>query len=964
MHLLNKFILVYILLLLLSPIGHIPHSGFKTAHTSYILARNSILSTQNISQNTTIGSNLTRSDYRISGNLNIKRNYTLTIINTVVLFTFPSENYSCLSDNGTLILYNSEITMSQTSSLKNSLSIIVKGTPKSQSRMVMNNSSILINGTLNAENSMFYAKDSVISSMGAGSNAGTEFQNSTVLFYNSTLAGEKRQTPTSEFKSGDLYGPDSWFSNIGDVPLHGTLTSSGKTLVNRIDISLTYGGYTYGNASYMLFNVSGATVYRYTLESTGYPFNETTVNFSVNLSGSLPDSDSLINGGDFTSFFTLVPYKTNTTLFNISVSLLSNDTISLFGKQFFGPLMINSTTYAVKSGFKLDYDRGYLIGNELNPAKNAFFLENGSTLFSVGSYAFDTGTSTSSSPFEISGSSATIYSLQTMNDISMEGRLNGTTNTVTADGLNSKMNIYVNQENQAILSALSGFGLEYSNVSHNGVATIPLLQDVINQTSSNYIGNYIDTVDAQESYFSENASTIFLQNSTPVNVRVNVPELFGILEYHNATYGSTLNITSSVSSFYSPSRNVTLYVNATNGDQSENLEEFKENLSSNQTELFTRKINTTSLLNPGEYLLTLSFSGVRYVYNSQNTLSSHNLMVYSNVDLSMSYNYSMSNANSVVLNVTILNSGIQPANESVFKVSFYDGTALIGENSKKINVGPEENISVMVNFASKYPMTNATMTIITSSTVDPYNTSGQVDQASFNWSAPITSQYYYVTVQRYGIPQNTIWSIISNNTVYQTIEPYLVIKVHSGYNSLKIDNISGYHPEKDILSINVSSNLTVNVTYLETYYSVVFRFTGTIPASGVAIQLDNHTYVTRNITFSSMAPDGVYRYSVTTASGYALKKSNGTFSVDNRNITITVQISKIVKPGGKDVLYIYTRDVFIPAAVTASVLGFLLYRSASRSVYICPKCGSTLNSRFGDCACPESEKRGKRRKKG
>ncbi len=953
MHLVQKIILVYILLLLLVPVGHYSSIAIARKNNAAFHALPFNNNSQVISGETIIGNNLSRSSYTVSGNLSITENSTLKIVNTVVIFSFSSFRKSQLTDSGKLYLYNSEITMNGGPGGENSLNMTVNGTAGNMALLVMSNSTISLNGSLNVFNGNFEASNSTLGGMPHGSGfLGTDFFNSTVMVYNTTVSGERQQGNVSEYTAGMDYNSDPLYSNIGYVPLKGQVSRYSLTKVNSILVSLSYGGYTYGNASYVLFNVSGKTLLKYVLSSTGYPFNETTVNLSIPISGVLPSVCALAEKGEFTAFFNMVPYKTNTTLFNVSVSFNSNDTVSYYGKKFFGPVLYNSTFYSVRSKLQLGYASDYTSFGEYNPQKNAYFLYDGSEMYSVGSYAEYGAPVGDSSPFEIVNSSLYVYSFQRVWDMASEGRLNGFVNNITANNLNYSLNEFSNSQNTKMGKILEDYGIAYSSTSVNGAANLPLLRSFTNSTSSFYCGNYKDIVGGGEYYFSENYSNVYLNKSLPVTFNLTVPELNASLSHSQAIFGKPFYLNISVSSMYGPSNNLTVNALASNSSSHTVLRSTHASISTNRTLIINWSFAPLKSLNPGKYQLTVTFSGINYTYNDNNTLFYGSLNVFSSIDLGISYNYSwLSPGKGILLNATVSNVGDQYANNTALLIYFYAAGFFIGEYSSSANLGPESSVLFPVKFNSSAEPTNATIVVVPPQGLDPYNTSGQKLQVKFSQEPVPGTEYYYLNITRLGIPTGTLWGVVVNNTIIQSIAGSIMVKVAKGNCTFRAQNITGYHPANASFAVRISGNASVSVQYLQNNYSIEFLARGALPSYGWAITIGNSTFVPPGNTFVYAVHNGAYNYNVTEVPGYSISKGNGTVVVDNGNRTVVITFTAYHPKGNGGALLEKIMNFSPLIAASGALAGAYAYISLRRSAYICLKCGATLESWFAKCSC-------------
>lgn len=950
MHLVNKLIFVYILILLLAPIGHFSSNvqGRKIDETG--MARSFSNSSQIVSA-TAIGNNLSRSTYRVTGNLTIEANSTFKIINTVVSFSGTQFQVTRLNDYGNLQLYNSEIILNSPSTTGYSLNVTVKKTGTNQAELLMENSSLAFNGSLNLFNSRFIAANSSLNGTPGGNGfLGTDYFNSTVVLYNCTYSGERSKNTANEFLAGAEFNSAPLYSNIGYIPLHGQILQNMNSHVNKVDISLTYGGYNYGNASYILFNLSGDTVLKYVLNSTGYPFNETTVNLSIPFGGTLSSISSIEAKELFTAYFNMVPYKTNTTIFNVTIGFMSNDSVSFYGRKYFGPVAYNTTFYAIGTRFRLGYGTVTTSAGEYNPEKNAVFLYGNSTFYSIGSYAAPVSDPSSTSPFELWNSSLFVFSLQYISDTSPEGKLNGFLNDVSANNLNSSLNVVANEQNSLIRGALKDFGLVFSGVSLNGSVQVPLIRAYSNSSSLMYFSNYRDEVAGHAYYFSENSSSIYLNKSSPLAFNINLPELKADMTHSSAVYEGKLNLNLSVSSLYGASSNLTVYVNASSYFFSANLRTLHLNLTNNQAESFNWSYVSFNGLLPGTYNLTVAYAGVKYTFNSNNSLYRGSLSVFSNIDLSLKYNYSwISPVKDLLLNATISNNGNQFANGTSVIVSFYDKTKFLGDYSTLINLAPESSALIPVSFQSGSAITNATVSLVPASTIRPYDTSGEVTVIRFESPTPPARQYFLLNITRSGLPSNTPWTMVINNTVFQTISHNILINVPAGNQTLTIQDITGYHPLQGTYTLSITGNTSVGVVFLQNNYTVHFIVKGGLPPYGWSLKIGNHTFVPYGRTFNFTAHDGVYIYNVTSIPGYSISNGSGKFGVDNSNITVVISFEKVQRAGTFSIIVSWLENLSPAIAVSVAVAGTYgyIWNKKSSVIYLNePRNASSILSRL------------------
>lgn len=949
-HLINKVIIIYMLLLLIIPVGYI-HSKEQNFRASSSGLSSGALQNQVIGGNTVVGNNLTRSYFTVDGNLTIPRNVTLKLINTVVTFSFLYYESSFLNVSGNLSMYNSEITMDGGRTGNNFIDIFTSGSHSQYATLSMFSSTLAINGTLSSNRSRVTMNSSTVIPLSTNTaHISYSFENSNVMIYRSLVTGLRQTSRGKNFTAGNAFVTQTPYSHISYMGFawYGVHQNS---LINTVKVRLQYGGYTKGSDSYMLFNISGVNDYRYVFGNTGSYENKTISTFSFPVVGPLLKLKSLEGGNHFTTYLSMVPYTDNITIYNMTVTLISNDTVSLTGISSYNYYAANTTLEAISSGFDLNYYPEYDYRNMYSPEKNSFFVTDKSVLSFVGSYSVLAETSYDSPAFYTSNSSVRLFSIQKFYDSSAEGPVYGMQNSVTPVNGNHSENSYASQENSAMLSLMDSLS-NYSLVTNStGYSEVPLLRMTLNGSSPVYYGNYAVSSDGVSTEFSESSDSILITNSSNVQLRLNLPEIQGNLSHSRDVYGGMIAVRTSIKSQYSSSGNISAGVLISNATSSLTLHTFNLSVKANSTETVNFSTTTGSAFVPGTYKISLVFSSNGPVFNRNGTLYTAGIAVYRNISLGIHESYNISsNGLSVHLNITVVNNGNQWSNNTTVSASFYSYSILAGYYNETVSIGPNSSERVTFNEASKIAISNATISA-TSSGMNLPVPSSRVEANIKFVSPPVILSSYYLRVTQSGLPAGTMWGFTVNNTSYDLLQPSVRIGLSEGLHTLRISGINGYSPAQYLIHVNLTANRTVDISYTENVYSVKFSLDGPQITGGWYIKVSGHNLSENSNSLIMKLPNGTYQYQITLPSDYSSGKSSGYFSINGDNVSVNVSERLVPEHSPLQLLEHYA-GMFSPVLVAAvSATLWYTHRSFSRSVYYCSRCGKTTTSFLEKCDC-------------
>ncbi len=952
MSLIKKIVLVNIFLMLLLPLSNYTYHASGRASGNTPIQMNTMQ--QTINNDTVIGSNASSSTYLVPGNLAVRENTTLKLINTNLEFQFNSDNRSTLYDNGSLILFDSKITVSHQQASGHSLNISVLGTTSEAASLSLYQSSLDINGSIYASQSNITALNSSISGSAQNSYVSEYFKVSQVLFRNSTDSGVLNRGPVDHYAASSEKSNQQLISSNTYISMVPVKDQFQNAKVNILNVSITYSGYTQNNGSLLFFNLSGTNVYTYFFNNTGSFSNKTTVTFSIPLNGSLLSSSTLLTGNTLTIYMMLKSKSIGTVISGLNVTFMSNDTVDYYGTSSFGPVFSDCTVYSVNSGFELTAGTQFLYSDVPNPMKNAIFAYNGTVFNAVRTYDDISQKVGVNSPFMSTNSSVFIYSLQSISEQAPEGGINGAVNHIKGNEFNKTLNMIMNGRNLEIRKELANLGIEYSNISSDGMVVLPLLKETINSSGLEYNGNYVDNVDSQSDYFSEPISPGPLYNSTNLEFNFSLPNLIASLKHTSGIIGKTMSVTTEVTSNYMSSGNLTLYLNVSGAHFSKFLEK-ETSLVSNITYDLNWNMSLPISMPAGTYNLGMAFNSSRSTFNTNSTLNETSIEIHSNVNLSIDASYIWKNGPySVLVNTTVLNEGAQAANGSLLTVRFYSGNAYEGKVSRYLNITGNSATNVSDEFTSSAKLTKATLSIIPVSTVIPYNSSGENRNLSFNWngsSQGSTPAQYYLHITSKGLPAGIQWSVEINNEIYSSLTGSVNVTLKGGPVSVNTLPVQNYHVVNETHSLNLTSNTTVYFRYALNTYGVTISEGGSENIGTWNLILNGKNYTVTGSSFSANLQNGTYKYVVIPPTGFSVKNRSGEFTVSGSSVDVNLSFLQVQK----ETIYAQVLgdlEVYSPVITfAAAFFTFTMIRSSRRSAYLCLNCGDTLDSRFGKCSC-------------
>lgn len=291
----------------------------------------------------------------LTQNISISPGTTSTIDNQHVVLQSISATSIGISVYGKLDIMNSTITISSApySTVKDFALDAHNG-----SVLDIFNSSIVTPGSFSFNGTNVTIQDSNINSTKTSSNGPRDnaltiqVNNSHMKVVNSTIEGLYSQNSPLEYRDGGLYLYESGFSQSATVPTKVSSYRVNDSYINSAEVNVTYQGASNEtvNSLEVYYNNSYLTSLM-----LPYTYNETSrqENFTVNFTGTLHNLSWMEN----TSHFRLVAnisYSTAIALSNMTVGLMSNDTVDLYGQKYYSYNINNSTALFFNSSLGLN----------------------------------------------------------------------------------------------------------------------------------------------------------------------------------------------------------------------------------------------------------------------------------------------------------------------------------------------------------------------------------------------------------------------------------------------------------------------------------------------------------------------------------------------------------------------------------------------------------------------------------
>jgi len=320
----------------------------------------------------------------ITANLTVRRNETLKFENESIIIENMTSKLLKILVYGDLLICNSSISIS--SAYSSSVSqVFIHGEPGS--RITIENSMIKVSGGIYLNNSQLEVNNSSLSSdNSSNTNPYREtlrfvVSHSYVMIVNSSLSGLLHYSQNCIFQVATWNSTIANFSQNSTVPLNRSNIADTNAYVVSGKISLQYFGNKVENNDYLKVSVRNSSV-GYVRLNVSHPQQKMSANLSFSLQ-TFHIPEWFQDGNNFK--VDLINHFSNpVAVSNLSVSLFSNDTVSLYPRSMFNYVIYNSTLIVVNSNVDINEANRFLDGCIINPQKNSV-LANQSRIYWISS---------------------------------------------------------------------------------------------------------------------------------------------------------------------------------------------------------------------------------------------------------------------------------------------------------------------------------------------------------------------------------------------------------------------------------------------------------------------------------------------------------------------------------------------------------------------------------------------------
>ncbi len=154
---------------------------------------------------------------------------------------------------------------------------------------------------------------------------------------------------------------------------------------------------------------------------------------------------------------------------------------------------------------------------------------------------------------------------------------------------------------------------------------------------------------------------------------------------------------------------------------------------------------------------------------------------------------------------------------------------------------------------------------------------------------------YNVTFTEFGLPLGTGWTVTVGTTAYLSHTASLVAAVPNGTVSYTLTDISGWHqstlPYAGTIQVAGQPVTELTFGFTQVAYSVQFVQSGLPVGTVWSVVLGSTAGYTDNSTLAFSEPNGSFRFSVGTVSGYHANRTNGTVTLASSGWVVQLAFS-------------------------------------------------------------------------
>ncbi len=811
-----------------------------------------------INGNDTYGQNGSLSYFYLDGNLTVSSNSNLTFLDTIIEV---DSSTSQLNDSGSLCLFNSSIVPADSG---DRLSVRVEGTQDDHADLLMYDSEVEIPGSILIDNTTATISNSILS---AGiTNVSSPEQSLTISIINSTM-----NALGSSF-SGLMRTNDTESVLVGTGVFHSSTPVSANTslsytfsnqvrpeaMVTEVLVNVTYSGNNPTGQNSLVFTYDNSS-YTFSFPSTGNIFVDRNAVFTLNMSGAFQNLTTFEN--DFsTEMYMNGEIGSNSSVGNIVLSLQTNDSVDLYGLQYFNYEVQGSTVTLINSRISADTNNTSIFRNIPNPDHNGIYAVNSLINFANSSLQ-DTGTS----PFYVlSNSTLNYYTAVTVLAHSGAYQDPG----IVPSFIPRIYGSYAEMQDSLISAQLSVF--KDANTSLLTPNTALLLSGFVNQTGNAYTGLYNVSIYGQNYPLSLMPYSLSGMNRVVANYSTDLPVVTSQINTTSLLEGTVNNITFTLNDL--SDTDLELNYSSTVLVGGEPLNESSGNVSLSTNGTTTLQISAGigySASSNVSIVLDLSSSiplWTGYYYNSSFTIP---LIACQKLNMTASYRWL---ANQSRIGVILAFNGSKapfPANLIVNVSTSLSNQTVFKNQTIQLNSGSNFSAQVEIPLTVKqvpecigigYTLVGNNPSYISSWNYVKLPVKGNDSYFPYSW----------VTFTENGLPESSLWSVIIDGTMYSSYTSAIEVNLSHGTYSYAVPGLSGFvtTPSSGEVSTD-NSSLMIGIEFSPYLFDLNISERGLSQGSTWYVIISGRNYTSENGSMIVPLSNGTFSFSAG-AEGYVV----------------------------------------------------------------------------------------------
>jgi len=914
------------LLLLLMPLIVISHASM--IEPPHLTLQNTQMS---ISNNTTIGTPGFQSNYYLNENITVPAKSTLTLVDLIVIVQANSASISVL---GSLRILESTIRMY---SSNQSLNLSLQGTNNSVAQLIIMNSSWSIPGNISLLHSNVTITNSSISSgivnpVRKSQVLSISTQNSSVRYFNDTISGLMHSSPMNEKVVAYMfYSKQVPFSTNAQVPLSSQIRSDANPLVTSVVIDITYSGNNPTGENSLNFSYPNQ-VYSLKFGNTGSVFNRN------NKSLILPLTEPYIDVAAFVKNLSVTMYVaniigSNSSIEDLNISIFSNDTVAIYGLNYFAYSIIDSSVFFANDSISLDRNSEYEFSNVRSPDHNFLYAVN-SSIYLLGSQISDLP---GNSPFyNLNSSYLFLYDYVEINATS--GSYQDSNFPIAI--LPSSNAAYVCSMNVIAYNSTLCLGNINGRISNQTYAYF-LLSDTISSDGDNYTGSYQITIYNSTFGIAIPQYNYSSSNDVRETFHTNLPVISAQLLTRNLVMGMKTRITFSITlnGCRSMDAAVNSFILPSNTDKKSILNTsilLENGTSTISTTMFTVPFQIYDSLNVDLMLFTSDPT-----YYGRNIDFSFALPIKLNVNLHANYSYTwMKDQSKLMLIVNYSLSSGPFALSLNTSASISTASGQVSQNNTLPGIIGNSSGRVKLVFYLNATAQNASISMEASN-----NSLLIINTTSFMSFTIVANSSYYpissILVTEKGLPQNTPWTITIGDLSYTSLLSEIEINISNGIYEYSFQDVPGYIGTLSTGTVHAFYAVEyLNDTFSQYTYAVLIREQGLSANTTWSILLNKLNLHTNNGSLLLFLPNGTFEATILSP-GYT--SQNRTYFIIILGSNITVQVIFIKTEQELPIIFIIDKIFQTPFTYLLLIsCGFTYLRFYRKSTRICSVCLSPI----------------------